>query len=83
MAVFSGVVSTAAVAPGFRMAMVIGEPVALFGVPRTDDAAAGLLPVAAGELDVEVDVEVDVELDPLLLHPATVTVRHAAATLRA
>jgi hypothetical protein len=80
MAVFSGVVSTAAVAPGFRMAMVIGEPVALFGAPRTVDAAAGLLlPPAAGVLDVEVDVE----LDPLLLHPATVTVRHAAATLRA
>jgi hypothetical protein len=81
MAVFSGVVSTAGVAPGFRMAMVIGEPVALFGVPRTDEAAAGLLlPVAAAELDV--DPELDVELE-LLLHPATVTVRHAAATLRA
>jgi hypothetical protein len=79
MAVFSGVVSTAVVAPGFRMAMVIGEPVALFGVPKTVDAAAGLLLLAAGVLDVEVDVE----LDPLLLHPATVTVRHAAATLRA
>ncbi len=59
--------------------MVIGEPVALFGVPRTVDAAAGLLLPAAGVLDVEVDVE----LDPLLLHPATVTVRHATATLRA
>lgn len=55
--------------------MVIGEPVALSGVPREDDAAAEPLPVAAGELDVE--------LDPLLLHPATVTARHAAATLRA
>jgi hypothetical protein len=42
----------------------------LFGVPRTDDAAAELLPVAAGEL------EFDVEPDPLL-HPATVTARHA------
>lgn len=61
--------------------MVIGEPVALFGVPRTDDAAAGLLlPVAAGELDVELEVELELEL---LLHPAMVTVRHAAATLRA
>jgi hypothetical protein len=63
------------------MAIVIGEPVALFGVPRTDVAAAGLLllPVAAGVLDVEVDVE----LELLLLHPAMVTARPAAATLRA
>jgi len=76
--VFSGVVSTAAVAPGFKMAIVIGEPVALFGVPRTEDAGEALaLPVAVGELDVEVDVELE-----LLLHPATVTARHAA-TLRA
>jgi hypothetical protein len=53
--------------------MVIGEPVALSGVPRAaDDAAPELLPVEAGELDEE--------LDPLLLHPATVTARHAAAT---
>ena len=59
--------------------MVIGEPVALSGVPRAADAAAEPLPVAAGELDVELDVE----LDPLLLHPAAITVRHAAATLRA
>jgi hypothetical protein len=73
MAVFSGVVSTAAVAPGFKMAIVIGEPVALFGVPRTVEAGEALaLPVAAGELDVEVDVELE-----LLLHPATVTARHA------
>lgn len=58
--------------------MVIGEPVALSGVPRADDAAAEPLPVAAGELDVELEA-----LLLLLLHPATVTARHAAATLRA
>jgi hypothetical protein len=57
------------------MAMVIGEPVALSGVPRREDAAAELLPVAADEPDDE--------LEPLLLHPATVTARHATATLTA